>query len=40
VGYADAKKPLEELRHNIKMDLREVRYGAMDGIDLAQDRNN
>jgi hypothetical protein len=39
----EGKRPLERLRRgwadNIKMDLREIRWGGMDWIDLAQDRD-
>jgi hypothetical protein len=42
VGKPEGKRPLERPRHrwedNIKMDLREVGWGVMDWIDLAQDR--
>jgi hypothetical protein len=38
----EGKRPLERTRHrwedNIKMDFREIGWGAMDWIDLAQDR--
>jgi hypothetical protein len=43
VGKPEGKRPLGRPRHrwvdNIKMDLREIRWGSMDWIDLAQDRN-
>jgi hypothetical protein len=43
VGKPEGRKPLGRLRHrredNIKMDLREVRWGGMDWINLAQDRD-
>jgi len=43
VGKPKGKRPLGRPRrrweNNIKMDLREVRCGAMDWIDLAQDRD-
>jgi hypothetical protein len=43
VGKPEGKKPLGRSRHrwedNIKMDLHEVRWGGMDWIDLAQDRD-
>jgi hypothetical protein len=39
----EGKKPLERLRRgwvdNIKMDLREIGWGGMNWIDLAQNRN-
>jgi hypothetical protein len=42
VGKPDQKRSLGNLRHrrvdNIKMDLRELVWGGMDWIDLAQDR--
>jgi hypothetical protein len=42
VGTPEGKRPLERPRHmweyNIKMDLREIGWGGMDWIDLAQDR--
>ena len=43
VGKPEGRRPLERPRHrwddNIKMDLREVGWGGVDWIDLAQDRN-
>jgi hypothetical protein len=43
VGKPEAKRPLGRLRRrwvdNIRMDLREVGWGDVDCIDLAQDRN-
>jgi hypothetical protein len=43
VGKPEGKKPLGRLRRswedNIKMDLREIGWGGMDWIDLAQDGN-
>jgi hypothetical protein len=43
VGKPEGKRPLERLRRrwedNIRMDLREIGWGAMDWIDLAQDRD-
>jgi hypothetical protein len=43
VGKPEGKRPMGRPRHrwedNIKMDLQEVRYGSMDWIDLAQDRD-
>jgi hypothetical protein len=43
VGKPEGRKPLRRPRHrwedNIKMDLRETRFGGMDWIHLAQDRN-
>jgi hypothetical protein len=43
VGKSDGKRPLGRPRcrcvDNIKMDLREILWGDMDWIDLAQDRN-
>jgi hypothetical protein len=42
VGKPEEKKPLGSSRrrwvYNIKMDLRELGWGGMDWIDLAQDR--
>jgi hypothetical protein len=43
VGKPEGKRPLGILRrrweNNIKMDLREVGWGGMDWINLAQDRD-
>jgi hypothetical protein len=43
VGKPEGKKPLGRPRrrweNNIKMDLREIGWGGMDWIDLAQDRD-
>jgi hypothetical protein len=43
VGKPKGKRPLGRPRrrweHNIRMDLKEVRWGGMDWIDLAQDRD-
>jgi hypothetical protein len=43
MGNPEGKRPLERPRcwwvDNIKMDLREIGWGGMDWIDLAQDRN-
>jgi hypothetical protein len=43
VGKPKGKRPLGRPRHrlvdNIKMDLRETGWDAMDWIDLAQDRD-
>jgi transcription termination factor 2 len=43
VGKPEGKRPLGRPRrrwkNNIKMDLREIRLGDMDWIDLAQDRD-
>jgi hypothetical protein len=43
VGKPEGEKSLEGQRHrwlnNIKMDLREIEWGDMDWIDLAQDRD-
>jgi hypothetical protein len=43
VGKSEGKTPLGRPRrrwmHNIKMDLREIGWGGMDWIDLAQDRD-
>jgi hypothetical protein len=43
VGKPEGKRPLGRPRHrwedNIKMDLREVGWGGMDWINLAQDRD-
>jgi hypothetical protein len=43
VGKPEGKSTLGRLRHrcmdNIKMDLREKRWGGVDWIDLAQDRD-
>jgi hypothetical protein len=43
VRKSEGGRPLGSPRHrnenNIKMDLREIKWGGMDWIDLAQDRN-
>jgi hypothetical protein len=43
VGKPEGKGPIGRSRHrwmdDIKMDLREMGWGGMDRIDLAQDRN-
>jgi hypothetical protein len=43
VGKPEGRRPLEKPRRrwedNIKMDLRQVGWGGVDWIDLAQDRN-
>jgi hypothetical protein len=43
VGKPEGKRPLERPRRrwedNIRMDLREIGWGSMDCIDLAQDRD-
>jgi hypothetical protein len=43
VGKPEEKRPLERPRRrwedNIRMDLREIAWGDMDWIDLAQDRD-
>jgi hypothetical protein len=43
VGKPEGKRPLVRSRRrwedNIKMDLREIGWGGMDWIDLAQDRD-
>jgi hypothetical protein len=43
MGKPEGKRPLGRQRHrwvdNIKMDLREIGWGSMDWIDLAQDRD-
>jgi hypothetical protein len=43
VGKPEGKRPLERPRYscedNTKMDLRQIRWGGMDWIDLAQDRD-
>jgi hypothetical protein len=43
VGKPEGKRPLKGPRHslkdNIKMYLREIGWGGMDGIGLSQDRN-
>jgi hypothetical protein len=42
MGKPEGKRPLGSPRHrwedNIRMDLREIGWGGMDWIDLAQDR--
>jgi hypothetical protein len=43
VGKPEGKRPLERRRRrwedNIRMDLREIGWGGVDWIDLAQDRD-
>jgi hypothetical protein len=43
VGKPEGKRPLGRPRRrwedNIKLDLREIRWGSRDWIDLAQDRD-
>jgi hypothetical protein len=43
VGEPEGKRPLGRSRlrceDNIKMDLRDIRYGGMDLINLAQDKH-
>jgi hypothetical protein len=41
VGKAEEKRPLGRRRweDNIRMDVREIEWGGMDWIDLAQDRD-
>jgi hypothetical protein len=43
VGKPEGKRPLRRPRHrwedNIRIDLREIGWGGMDWIDLAQDRD-
>jgi hypothetical protein len=43
VGKPEGKRPRGKPRHrwvdNIKMDLREIGWDGVDGIDLAQDRD-
>jgi hypothetical protein len=43
MGEPEGKRPLGRPRRrwedNIRMDLREIRWGAMDWTDLAQDRD-
>jgi hypothetical protein len=43
VGEPEGKRPLERPRRrwvdNIKMDLREIGWGGMDWMDLAQNRD-
>jgi hypothetical protein len=43
VGKPEGRRPLERPRHsweeNIKMDLREVGWGGIDWINLAQNRD-
>jgi hypothetical protein len=43
VGEPEGKRPLGRFRHwwedNIKMDLRAVAWGGMDGIHLVHDRD-
>jgi hypothetical protein len=37
MGKPEGKRPLRRPRSNNRMDLREIGYGGMDWIDLAQD---
>jgi hypothetical protein len=43
VGKSEGKRPLGKPKHrwveNVKMGLREIGWGGMDWIDLAQDRD-
>jgi hypothetical protein len=39
VGNPGRKRPLGRWEDNIGMDLREIGWGGMDWIDLAQDRD-
>jgi hypothetical protein len=43
VGKQEGKRPLGRQRrrwvNNVKMDVREIGWGGVDWIDLAQDRN-
>jgi hypothetical protein len=43
LGKPEGKRPLEKPRHrwkyNIKTDLREIEWGGMDWVDLAEDRD-
>jgi hypothetical protein len=43
VGKPEGKRPLGRPRHslvdNIKIDLRDIGWGGMDRIDLAEDKN-
>jgi hypothetical protein len=43
LGKPEGKRPVRRLRHrredNIKMDLREIGFGCVDWIHLAQDRD-
>jgi hypothetical protein len=38
-GKRPQRRPRSRLVDNIKMDLREIGWGDMDWIDLAQDKN-
>jgi hypothetical protein len=42
VGKTEGNRPLERPKRrwvdNVKMDIREIQWGGMDWIDLAQDR--
>jgi hypothetical protein len=38
-GKGPLRRPRPRWEHNIKMDLREIGWGSMDWIDLAQDRD-
>jgi hypothetical protein len=38
-GIRPLGRPRRRWEHNIRMDLREIRWGCMDWINLAQDRD-
>jgi hypothetical protein len=44
IGKSEGKRPLGRIKHrwegNIKTDFREIGWGGMDQIDLAQDRDH
>jgi hypothetical protein len=39
VGKLEGKRPRRRWEENIRMDLREIGWGGMNWIDLAQDRD-